>query len=196
MLNRLLTATHYVWNRYYLPFFVRRKGVILGRNVRFLGKPVISMAPGTSIRIGDDCVLCSAPENTALGVNHPVVLRTLRSGASISIGRSTGISGGSICAAHQITIGEECLIGANVTIADTDFHAIAPKGRRYNDDLTQIKCLPVEIEDNVFLGTGCAVLKGVSVGKNSVIGAFSVVTKSVARNSIVAGNPARPIGSV
>lgn len=96
----------------------------------------------------------------------------------------------------EIRIGDMCLIGANVTIADTDFHAISPSGRRYNNDPRAISCSPVLIGDNVFLGTGTIVLKGVRIGDNSIIGAGSVVTADIPPNSIAAGNPARVLREI
>jgi acetyltransferase-like isoleucine patch superfamily enzyme len=169
---------------------IRLSGVVAPTSVTFYGMPIIHMVQQSRIEIGENCVICSDSEMTALGVNHPVVMRTLRAGASIIIGKNTGISGGSICAAISVNIGNECLIGANVVIADTDFHAIDPIGRRFNNDPEKISAAPVIIEDNVFVGTGAIILKGVRVGKNSVIGAGSVVTKNVPPNSIIAGNPA------
>ena len=52
------------------------------------------------------------------------------------------------------------------------------------------------IEDNVWLGDGVAVLKGVTIGRNAVVAARAVVTESVAPDTIVAGMPARPVGRV
>jgi acetyltransferase-like isoleucine patch superfamily enzyme len=54
----------------------------------------------------------------------------------------------------------------------------------------------VVVEDNVFIGAGCKVLKGVRIGCNSVIGTGSIVTKDIPANSIAAGNPAKVIGNV
>lgn len=165
-------------------------GANIPASVEFYGMPIITLESGSSIEIGERCVICSDSTMTDLGVNHPVVLRTIRPGASIIIGRDTGISGGSICAAIRVKIGNDCLIGANVVIADTDFHPINPAGRRYNKEPQDISAAPVEIEDSVFIGTGAIILKGVTVGKNSVIGAGAVVTRSVPPDSVVAGNPA------
>ena len=108
-----------------------RSGVSVGRGVRFLGSPIVTPAEGSSISIGDRTVLISEGELTALGVNHPVVLRTLHSGARIDIGSDVGASGASICAAQMVVIGDECLLGANVTIVDTDFHPLEGRNRRY-----------------------------------------------------------------
>lgn len=175
---------------------LRASGVEIGEKVRMLGKPVVSLIQGSRIQIGARCVLCSDSEFTVLGVDHPVVLRTLRQGAQIVIGEDTGMSGGSICAAGSIRIGAGCLIGANVTLADTDFHAINPANRRYNNNSEEIAVAPIVIEDNVFIGAGAFILKGVTIGKNSVIGAASVVTRDVPENSIAVGNPARVVRKI
>jgi acetyltransferase-like isoleucine patch superfamily enzyme len=171
-------------------------GVVLGKDVRFYGMPIVRITKGSTIFIGDRVVLCSDSRFTDLGVNHPVVLRTLRAGAQIVIGNDSGLSGSSLCAAISIQLGKECLLGANVTIADTDFHALKPDGRRFNGNPLDIGAAPVRIEDNVFIGTGALVLKGVTIGMNSVIGAMSVVNKNIDANVIAAGVPARMIREI
>lgn len=182
-------ARKLLWFTY--PRIVRFMGVSVERKVSFSGLPIVSIFANSRISIGEGCNLVSCSDMTDLGVNHPIVLRTLRKNAEIIIGSHTGISGGSICAAIRVEIGSECLIGANVTIADTDFHAIAPSGRFYNVNPLDIAAASVVIEDNVFIGTGSIILKGVRVGKNSVIGAGSIVTKDIPENCIAAGNPAK-----
>lgn len=170
--------------------------VSVGDAVDFQGMPIVSSAGDASIRIGNRVVLCSDAEYTALGVNHPVVLRGLKRGARIEIGDETGISGATICAAERVLIGKRCLLGANVTVSDTDFHPIEPEGRRFCSDWSKIKCAPVTIEDDVFIGTGAIILRGVTIGAGSLIGAGSVVTRSIAPRSIAAGSPARVIRSI
>ncbi len=182
-----------LWWRYVIPKRINQLGVNAAASVRFYGMPIITLARGSKVKVGENSVICSNSSKTDLGVNHPVVLRTLRPGAEIIIGKNTGISGGSICAAIRIEIGNECLLGANVTIVDTDFHAINPKGRRFNNNPRDIKSKPTIIEDNVFIGTGVTILKGVRIGRNSVIGAGSVVITDVPENSVAAGSPARLI---
>lgn len=178
------------WNLTVIPA-LRAAGVVIAEKVHIQGRPIVSLASGSRIQIGARCVLCSDSQVNALGINHPVVLRTLRPGAEIVIGEDTGMSGGSICAASSIRIGAGCLIGANVTLADTDFHAINPVNRRYNKNPDEIAVTPIVIEDNVFIGADVFVLKGVTIGKNSVVGAGAVVTRDVPANSIAVGNPAR-----
>lgn len=180
-----------LWFQYSLQKKIKQLGLRVENSVHFYGIPIITLVNGSTIEIGAGSVICSDSEMTALGVNHPVVLRTLTPGAVIVIGKNTGISGGSICAATRVEIGDECLIGANVTIADTDFHPINPRGRRRNNNPLDIRTEPIIIEDNVFIGANVTILKGVRIGKNCVIGAGSVVTKDVPESAIVAGNPAR-----
>lgn len=170
------------------------RGVTVGPGCRFYGSPVVSRSgPSDSIRLGERVVLISRSRQTALGVNHPVVLRTMHPGATISIGDDTGISGGSICAATVVSIGSGCLIGANVTITDTDFHPVDDVGRRYLPLPSPRPQDAVRIGDDVFIGTGAVVLPGSTIGDHAVIGANAVVKGVVQPGEIVAGNPARAV---
>ncbi|RZS58197.1 transferase family hexapeptide repeat protein [Sphaerotilus mobilis] len=161
--------------------------------VRFYGMPVISLVPGSFIELGPRVVLCSHPRYTALGVARPVVLRTLAPNASIRVGADVGISGGVICAAISVDIGDRCLLGADVQITDTDFHPLAAEGRRFEKRQEFITSEAVVIEENVFLGAGVRVLKGVRIGRNTVVGAGSVVTRDLPSDVVAAGVPARVI---
>lgn len=176
-----------------LPLILKRSGVIIESNVSWLGWPIITRHGGSSISIGSDCVFCSRSTQTALAVNHPVTIRTLREGAIIAIGQGSKMSGTTICAASRVVIGRRCMIGANVTIADTDFHSLDPVVRSSAQDALGAKATPVEIGDDVFIGGGSYILKGVRVGHRAVIGAGSVVTRSIPDDVIVAGNPATTI---
>lgn len=202
ILSKLLSFKRYpeffllLWWRVVTPRGVRRTGVELAKGVEFFGAPVVSLTPGSRITVDTHVSLCSDSRYTALGVNHPVVLRTLNTGALIEIGAHTGISGASICAATQVSIGANCLIGANAVIVDTDFHSIRATNRRYDSSLSDLTSSPVAIGDNVFIGAGAIILKGVRIGENSIIGAGSVVTRSIPDNTIAAGNPAVVVGTV
>lgn len=178
------------WWALWSPTLLRVEGVVLGKGVVFYGMAIVERRIGSSIDIGSGTVLCSDSRFTALGVNHPVILRTLQKGATIRIGRNVGLSGTTICAACEVSVGDECLFGANVTIADTDFHPIQPAGRRFSSDSSSIGVAKVKIGRNVFIGANSIVLKGVVVGDNSVIGAGSVVTREIPANSLAAGCPA------
>lgn len=202
MLDKLVKINKYpdylrlLWWRIFIPNKLKQMGVEVDSTTVFYGKPIVSLAPESRISIGRRCSLCSVSEFTALGVNHPVILRTLRPGAVISIGNDSGISGVTICAALSVEIGSNVLLGANVVIVDTDFHAIKPHGRRYNSNPQEIRTASVYIGNNVFIGSGAFVLKGSHVGENSVIGAGSVVTGDIPPNVIAAGNPAKVVKEI
>jgi acetyltransferase-like isoleucine patch superfamily enzyme len=91
-----------------------------------------------------------------------------------------------------IRIGANALLGSNVEILDSDFHDLRPDRRRGG----RPRMARVELCENVFVGDGVKILKGVTVGAHSVIGAGSVVTKSIPGGVIAAGNPARVIGEI
>ena len=80
------------------------------------------------------------------------------------------------------------MIGAHSMIIDNDFHHADPNKRHETVD---IPARPILIEDNVFIGTNCMILKGITIGENSVIGANSVVINSLPKNSIAIGNPCK-----
>jgi maltose O-acetyltransferase len=88
-----------------------------------------------------------------------------------------------------ISIGADALIGSGVEILDSDFHDLHPSRRRGG----QPRMAPVRLGENVFVGDRVTILKGVSVGAHSVIGAGSVLTRSIPEGVIAAGNPAQVI---
>ena len=89
------------------------------------------------------------------------------------------------------------LIGAGCKIYDTDFHPKEPVFRYGEDaDISKTTTKPILIEDGVFIGGHSIILKGTHIGKNSIIGAGSVVTGEIPPNQIWAGNPARFIRKI
>lgn len=175
---------------------LRFKGVRLGSGIFWLGKPIITKEKGSNICIGDHCLICSRASQTALGINHPTIFRTLKPNAQLIIGSRVRMSGVTVCAAERITIGNRCVIGANVTIVDTDFHSLDLSLRSTLEDSSFALCAPIEIGNDVFIGAGAYILKGVRIGEGAVIGAGSIVTKDVPKLAIVAGNPAKLVGNV
>ena len=170
---------------------LRWHGVECGPGLIAYGLPFVARVAGSRIALGTRVALCSSTRANPLGVNHRIVLRTLAPGSEIVIGDDTGLSGASICAARSVTIGQCCLLGANVTVTDYDFHALGPANRRYTTERDAIGCAPVVIEDNVWLGLNVIVLKGVHIGANSVVAAGSVVTGSLPANCVAGGVPAK-----
>jgi acetyltransferase-like isoleucine patch superfamily enzyme len=103
------------------------------------------------------------------------------------IGDHVGITGSSIVCFDHISIGNNVLIGPGCSIIDTDGHSINPDERRTGFSISS----PIIIEDDVFIGTKCIILKGVRIGEGSIIAAGSVVMDSVPSFTVVAGNPAQ-----
>lgn len=195
MITRLSSAILQTYSRLAVEFVCRTNAAI-GTKVRFYGKPVIAMAPDSRLIVGDRAVLISVSKYTALGVAHPCVLRVLRPGALIEIGADSGISGATICAASRVSIGAECLLGANVSIFDTNFHPLQPVGRRYCKDSSLIGSNPVVLGRNVFVGMSSIILPGTEIGDDCVVAAGSVVRGNFPPGVIIAGNPARIVGVV
>ena len=137
-----------------------------------------------------DHVSCYAGCSFAIGVN-----------GSCSVGNFTLMNGALVMAEERIEIGSHCLISWNVGIADSDFHPLAPAQRiidahalapffKDRPPRPKLRTAPVIISDNVWIGMNAIILKGVSIGENSVVAAGAVVTKSVPANTVVAGTPA------
>jgi acetyltransferase-like isoleucine patch superfamily enzyme len=93
--------------------------------------------------------------------------------------------------AESVTIGKNVLVASNVLISDFD-HVLEPGGIPVTKS-NKLISRPVKIEDNCWIGQNVVILKGVTIGHDSVIGANSVVTRDVPPCSVVAGNPARII---
>ena len=141
-------------------------GLVLGNRVRVFTWTTFNVEPTGYIEVGDDSVLVG-----------PVFMCT-----------------------ERITLGRNVTISYHVTIADSDFHptdadlrirdaiASSPQGdRRQKPTLVS---RPVTIDDNVWIGIGAIILKGVHIGAGARIHAGAVVTRDVPPGAIFAGNPA------
>lgn len=120
----------------------------------------------------------------------------------IEIGDDSYIANASLVCSERISIGQGVFIAGGVTIADSDFHPLAPAARLAdtialspvgtNRRRPEIKAKPVTIEDDVWIGFNATVLKGVRIGKGAVIQPGAVVTEDVLPGDVVSGHPAKP----
>ena len=111
---------------------------------------------------------------------------------TVSIGAKTVLGQECTISAYQhVSIGRECIIADRVMMIDFD-HVMADPERPIR--LQGIYKRDVRVGNNVWIGHGASILRGVTVGENSVIGAGAVVTRDVPADTVVAGVPARVIG--
>jgi acetyltransferase-like isoleucine patch superfamily enzyme len=160
---------------------------------RLYGIPIIKKQRSAKLFIGKHFTACSSPYFNSLGVSQKVIIKVLNPSAKLSIGDNFGISGASISCSLNINIGNNVLIGSGTIITDSDAHPIHPEMRQIPGE---VKRKPIVIEDDVFIGARSIILKGVKIGKGSVIGAGSVVSKDVPPMTIMAGNPAKVVKEI
>lgn len=166
------------------------KYAITGNNCIIEGEGnILNNGEKNNIVIGDNCdIIC-----TLISV----------SGGKIIIGNNTTIRYQSVVGATGcIKIGSHCIISNNVHIYDNNNHPTDPDIRYkmcesgfYGDEWSW-KCSEhkdVIIEDNVWIGERSTILKGVHIGKGSIIGCDSLVSKNVPEYSVVVGNPAKVV---
>lgn len=179
-----------IWFLFILRF---KKGLKYGSNLVILGKPIIDIRDGAHIEIGHNVTLNSRNIGYHLNMHSPVKLfANINSDAIIKIGDNTRINGSCIHAKKRIEIGQNCLIAANCHIFDCNSHQLMMDNTSQRKDSKAIP-KPVIVEDDVWICANSLILPGVTIGKGSVVGAGSVVTKSVLPYTLVAGNPAKLI---
>lgn len=172
----------------FIRLYLLMTGVNYTGGWKVFGKPVIQRHRGSSISLASGVMMRSFKSSNPLVPRNPVVLATRTAGASIKVGRECGFTGAVMVAATKIEIGDRVQVGANASIVDTDFHPIHPDERL--EDFNAGASRPIHIGDDVFIGMNSLVLKGVTIGEGSVIGAGSVVVDDIPANSVVGGNPA------
>jgi acetyltransferase-like isoleucine patch superfamily enzyme len=152
------------------------RGCRRGRLVRTRGCPLVE-GQG-EIRLGDGVAIWSHLARTQLSSGP---------GAKLSIGDHTFVNTGtSISARKEVRIGSRCQIANHVVIMDSDFHGLEDRDRPEPPEA-------IIIEDDVWLAVRSTVLKGVCIGRGSVVAAGAVVVEDVPPYTLVAGVPARPV---
>jgi acetyltransferase-like isoleucine patch superfamily enzyme len=169
--------------------YLRIHGVSIGTGLRVRSLPFCRCYGNGRIEIGNNLTINNTLRENPGGVVHKTVLYAGR-GSVLRIGNDVGISGAILHAQDPITIGDRCLLGANCSIFTSDFHGLHPADRRVPSAAHKA---PVVLEEDVWIGANATILKGVTVGKGSIVGASSVVTRNVPAGTIVMGNPARVI---
>lgn len=173
-----------IYRLYHLPLFIvfkvqyktfpRIKGRMFLRNKG-------TMQLGSGVRINSLYAANAIGGQTFMSIK-------VRPGATLKIGNNVALSNSAIYCADHISLEDDVFIGGDCKIYDTDFHSVL-----YNERLAVPeegkRTAPVCIKKGVLVGTGSIVLKGVTIGEKSVIGAGSVVSKNIPPNEIWGGNP-------
>lgn len=197
MFRYVFQVRHYVLK--WLWIFLNRlklkiSGAIIGDKCRVYNGFYLLIKYGGKMFVGDNVLILSGNYYNPLvqGIKTAIYVRE---GGVLRIGNNSGISSSCIHCIKSITIGNHVQIGANTLIMDNDAHSIDFKLRRNaQNDTGEGK--PVVIEDDVLIGTGCKILKGVTIGARSIIGAGSIVTKNIPADCVAAGNPCKVIRNV
>jgi acetyltransferase-like isoleucine patch superfamily enzyme len=159
-----------------------------GKNLRVQGLSKIFVTRRGEVTIGDNLKINSGNNYNIIGRQQKF---TLWVEGKLIIKNNVGISCSAIICNHEITIGNNVVIGGNTVIYDTNFHSLDSVMRNSPElDKKHTKFAPVIINDNVFIGAHSTILKGVVIGEGAVIGACSVVSKNIPSREIWAGNPA------
>lgn len=171
------------YESWYARHFIAPQLESLGNNGHFM-KPWHMRIHGDHIRVGDNLHVVTASDRR-------VVLSSWHfkeHQGHITIGDHCLLCPGvRIDSASRVTIGDSTMLAAGAYITDADWHDI------YDRTRTIGATRPVTLEENVWVGDGATVCKGVTIGRNTVIGAGSVVTTDIPADVIAAGNPARVI---
>jgi len=183
----IIGNAHFKWQCFFW-------GVECGQNSKTWGIVDIVRGSDTHIKIGNNVSLnSSSVRTTASSLYARIRLRTFGGGAKIIIGDGVGLNGTAITARSKtIKIGDGTMIAPNVTIVDSDFHALWPPESRLINPAPE-RDEDVSIGKNVWIGMNSIILKGVLIGDNAIIGAGSVVATDIPPDCIACGNPARAI---
>ena len=163
-------------------------GVSYGKGLRVRGLMQVLVTRRGTVNIGRSLHVNSGDNYNVIGRQQKCIFWVE---GTLTIKDNVGISASAIICNHQITIGNNVVIGGNIVIYDTDFHSLdASQRNEPGQDRVNARWAPVTIGDNVFIGAHSTILKGVTIGNNAIVGACSVVSKSIPENEIWAGNPA------
>ena len=184
------------WHTVFAKLLFAMNGVKYGNGFFSRGIPLINVSLKGEFIAGTHLVISNGPYYSPTGRNRQCEF-IIGENATLHIGNHVGISSSAITCHHQITIGDHVMLGGNTAIYDTNFHSIDAEDRKnIVIDKKNTRKARVVIEDHVFVGAHSTIMKGVTIGRYSIIGACSVVTKDIPPYQVWAGNPAQFIREI
>lgn len=197
LLYRLLTKSTRKIREFFFFYFNRLifylSGIHYGKKLRITNHLYLNIDKRSQISIGNNFTFTSGEAFNPLCRNIRGAIYAIKN-AQIIIGNNVGISSACLWIHSSLKIGDNVKIGGDCIIMDTDAHSLNYKERRiFQDDFKNSKSSPIIIEDDVLIGARCIILKGVKIGKQSIIGSGSIVTKDIPPCCIAAGNPCKVI---
>jgi acetyltransferase-like isoleucine patch superfamily enzyme len=181
--GRIARAANYLLG--YAQF--RLYGVVHAGKLR--ANRVILLNRGTIV-LGYGVSLGSYPDGTA----YTCSLRTYFPESRIEIGDRCLLNGAVLHSNRLIKLGAGVLMGPGSILVDNDSHPpVQSHQERYSQRPPEA---PIHLHDNVWIGMRATVMKGVTIGENTIVAANAVVTKNLPANVVAAGIPARPIADV
>lgn len=143
-----------------------------------------------TVTIGKNVRIRSGAWTNPIGCGNKTFIHVFKN-ATLKIGNHVKMSNVGISCQENIKIEDEVMIGGGTCIWDTDFHSTNLFIRmQLIEEKEYPKTAPILIKKGAFIGAGCYILKGVTIGENSIVGAASVVSKDIPDNQVWAGNPA------
>ncbi|MBI5425353.1 MAG: acyltransferase [Opitutae bacterium] len=147
--------------------------------------------PRARVTIHPGVRIHSGPRVNAFGGHRPAIIWVLP-GGRLTIGPGAGISSSTLVCQRELTIGARVMIGGACEIVDTDFHPHDARSRALHEQ-APVRTAAVDIQEDAWVGGRVMILKGVTIGAGAIVGAGSVVPRTVPAAEVWAGNPAHPI---
>jgi acetyltransferase-like isoleucine patch superfamily enzyme len=191
MVSKIIEVLNYVYNHY----IFRRHRLTYPIGLKIFGMIRLSICGNAKLSVGDGVRINSSWRANPSGGGQTSTLLNIGQSGHIILGDNVGISNSTIVAHKKVVIGKNTKIGVNCVLYDTDFHSVNIIDRNSLPD-KKVKIDPINIGQNVWICGHCIILKGVTIGNGSIIGAGSVVTQDIPPNELWGGNPAKFIKKI
>lgn len=165
------------------------RNISIGKSHVFYKSRIVNISKRGRVKIGNNCLIGRSKKGYHSGMPFYTTILNDGSNSNVCIGNNCRINGAYIHAQDSICIGNNCVIASGVNIIDSNGHETYSNDRTIGRDVPQ----KISIGNNVWIGINATILKGTTIGDNSIIAAGSVVKGEFPANCIIQGNPAKVI---